>query len=107
MSFKINIANYEIINKTLTSVYATNKIPVVSIVDLDNNSVTVNDNNNNQILYRILKTISYVPQYEQDGHSVNGSLTFIFTDDSSLTVYENTVNYQCNINSKGVPIKKF
>ena len=52
MSFKINIANYDIMNKTFSSVYATNKIPVVTIVDLDNNNANISDNNGNQILYR-------------------------------------------------------
>jgi hypothetical protein len=94
-------------NKTFTSVYSTNKIPVVSIVDIDNNGDVVNDNNNNPILYRDLKTLSYTPEYTQDGNVVNGSMTFIFSDDSSITVYENTVNYQCNVNSKAVPTKKF
>ena len=107
MSFKINIANYEIMNKTFTSVFASNKIPVVSIIDLDNNNSVINDNNNNQIMYRDLKTLSCSPEYVQDGQSMNGSVTFIFTDDSFITIYENTVNYQCNINSKAVPVKKF
>lgn len=107
MSFNINIANYDIMNKTFTSVYSTNKIPVVSIVDLDNNNETVNDSKNNKIMYREFKTLSYTPEYTQNGNIVNGSVTFVFSDDSSITVYENTVNYQCNINSKPIPLKKF
>ena len=107
MSFKINIANYDIMNKTFSSVYANNKIPVVTIVDLDNNNVTLSDNNGNQILYRLFKSLSYTPEHSIDGQTVNGSMTFVFSDDSFITVYENTVNYQCNVNSKAVQTKKF
>lgn len=107
MSFKIDIANYDVMNKTFTNVYSTNKIPVISIIDLDNNNAVIKDNNNNEIMYRDFKSLSYTPEYMQDGQSVNGSVTFVFSDDSSITIFENTVNYQCNINSKSVPVKKF
>lgn len=107
MSFKINIANYDIMNKTFSSVYATNKIPVVTIVDLDNNNANISDNNGNQILYREFKSLSYSPEHTIDGAVVNGSVTFIFSDDATLIIYENTSNYQCNVNSKAIPMKKF
>ena len=107
MSFKINIANYDIMNKTFSSVYATNKIPVVTIVDLDNNNATLSDNKGNQILYREFKSLSYTPEHTINGEVVNGSVTITFSDNATLTVYEDTVNYQCNVNSKAVPMKKF
>jgi len=107
MSFKINIANYDIMNKTFASVYGNNKIPVISIVDLDNNNATVNDSHNVPIMYREFKTLSYTPEHSIDGQPVNGSMTFVFSDGNTITVYENTVNYQCNVNSKAVPVKKF
>jgi hypothetical protein len=107
MSFKINIANFDIINKTVTSVYSSNKIPVISIIDLDNNNASVNDSMNNPIIYRVIQTISYTPAYKENEVEINDTVKFIFSDESFLVITDAVNNYQCNINSKSTPVRTF